>query len=307
MFIISLDYYIDNDMQKLKKIIILNTIALFVMIIRISINEPLLYSLKRVDYFGYSVGFYKNNLGFSLAFDFLLLFYLFIKEKKIKYISIMVFLLYIILLSNSRKALIFPVLFIIFYLFFSMVKRNNLNIKKATLLLSIFAGALILIILIPELKERFISALQTFSKDDNVGDLSAIERRFYRYTAIDLFLKNPILGTGIYGFASYLVEINYSHIAYSHSNWLELLSTLGVIGYFLYYKFYLKLFTISYKNHQTKYGLYVAIFILLLFAFEYVFVSYYILYVQVIVLLLFKIINIENSNYGKNFIKEENL
>ena len=34
-------------------------------------------------------------------------------------------------------------------------------------------------------------------------------------------------------------EINYSHIAYSHNNFTELLCTLGIIGFVIYYSYWL--------------------------------------------------------------------
>ena len=288
LFILSLDNYIKTDENRIFKLIKINTLALIIMIFRIAMKEPFIYSLNRIDYFGYSIGFYKNNLGLSLAFNIMLLIYTYIRTKNKKYLLFIPLFMYVILLSNSRKSLIFPILCIIIFLILNSIKNNKLKTKNLLLIISVMLLVLLAVNSIPEIKTRFQSALNTFSSDIMAGDESAIERRFYRNTSVELFKEKPILGFGVNGFAQYLNSIDYSHVAYSHNNWLELLSTLGVVGFCIYYYQYLYIFNKLFKYRTDINGLYLIIFVIGLFILDYILVSYYILNNQFILLIIFK-------------------
>jgi len=70
-------------------------------------------------------------------------------------------------------------------------------------------------------------------------DGSTYERLYFMRTAWQLFLKHPVFGVGLNNFAAYLSVIGYHNAVYSHCGFLELLSTLGVIGCLIYYSMYL--------------------------------------------------------------------
>ena len=73
-------------------------------------------------------------------------------------------------------------------------------------------------------------------------------------------------------------KINYSHVAYCHNNQLELLSTLGIIGFIIYYSIYAMILIRSFKNLKKERNIdniLPFIFIITLIVFEYGIVSYY--------------------------------
>ena len=69
------------------------------------------------------------------------------------------------------------------------------------------------------------------------ADNSTAMRMVFISAAWKEFLKHPILGIGLDGFR----YINPYEFTYSHNNYVELLSELGVVGCFLYYSIWIKL------------------------------------------------------------------
>lgn len=66
--------------------------------------------------------------------------------------------------------------------------------------------------------------------------------------AVDAFLSAPVLGIGLDNFRF----ISEPHFTYAHSTQLELLSTLGVIGFLLYYWFHAFLAVRAWKNRRNN-------------------------------------------------------
>ena len=130
-----------------------------------------------------------------------------------------------------------------------------------------------------------------------VSDLSVNERSFFRKNAIKLFLHNPVMGIGINNFAAYMKKIGYSHVAYSHCNFTEILSNLGIFGFIIYYFIYfyiIKKAIILLPRKKNKTVLYYSlILIVILLIFEYGFVSYYLFEIQIQIFICYLLVNIE--------------
>ena len=82
--------------------------------------------------------------------------------------------------------------------------------------------------------ESFMYSINGVSVE-KTGDISTYERQFYMEKGTELFKKNIVVGYGGNNFKTHMREIGYSHIAYSHNNYVELLCTLGITGFILYY------------------------------------------------------------------------
>ena len=67
------------------------------------------------------------------------------------------------------------------------------------------------------------------------ADESTLERLRFQSLAIEGFAESPMVGHGINSFAARMLEIGYSHVAYSHCNYTEILFCFGLIGMVLYY------------------------------------------------------------------------
>lgn len=82
---------------------------------------------------------------------------------------------------------------------------------------------------------RLERGLTSLSDSEKVIDGSLSERRYFRQYAMQMFFKRPLFGYGANGFVTEMENIGYWYPAYSHCNYTEILSTLGIIGFVLYY------------------------------------------------------------------------
>lgn len=209
---------------------------------------------------GSAIGLWKNDIGLGFVLSAILAWTLYVNEKesnkrleRVLYSISSVAFTVIAFLSGSRKAAIMIVLAVIIYVFVS--ERNKITKKiifKRTLqILAIVVVVIALFnfimtneVLYHILGER-IEAMLMYSQL-GTGDESAEERNYYIAQAIELWKMRPLLGVGSNGFVSYLRQIGYSHVAYSHNNFTEILTTTGIVGFFLYYFFPVK--TLIRKN-----------------------------------------------------------
>lgn len=194
---------------------------------------------------GTSLGLSSNIVGMRLAIgSFICLYFINIKDKHKKlYMFLLIIFSFFCLFTGSRKAVLMLVI--------GLSSYEILVSKGISFFLRCVFAVLILITFVHfifnntylynVLGKRFESMI---SQIENTGqtDASVIERNFYIKEAMELFKNKPILGVGGNNFAAYMELINYKHVAYSHNNFTELLSTLGIIGFILYYSAWLSVF-----------------------------------------------------------------
>ena len=99
---------------------------------------------------------------------------------------------------------------------------------------------------------------------DKTNDGSYMERSEMKKIGLELWTKRPSIGWGIHGFAYKYKYIN--KIFYSHCDYVELLSCLGIIGTFLFYYPYAKILfrcTPFTKARLNYYGSFFLAFLLL--------------------------------------------
>ena len=202
---------------------------------------------------GTVVGMNPNFLGFRLAIGAMIALFFTYKNRKennrigiIKYLILFIIISILVLFSGSKRALIIlGVGFTCMELFNS--KGRKLIFKVITILCIGITVALSMFYnnkLYTTIGKRVEKFVWTIVKGDAVNisdkDTSLVERTFYVDEAIKLFVENPILGCGGNNFRTKMREISYKHVSYSHNNFVELLSTLGIIGFLIYYAFVVK-------------------------------------------------------------------
>lgn len=290
--------------------LIINLIFLFDLSLLIDSKEKLIVFVKKyafslvyalimlllferdMSYYGRSIGFNRNLLAISYAFGIAFLVLLIQKKyTKKKYGILMFVYLIIIFVTGSRKGILLAFILLIGFLITNMGFNKRKIFRNFLIIIVVLFSSFVVIKSNSELDHRMQDLFNSF-QGETVQDKSVIERNYYKKTAIELFKKEPIIGIGIYGFAGYMEKIGYSHIAYAHTNWLELLCTVGIIGFILYYSQYFFIFKKSIKifdnkNIETYLPL---VSIITLFIFEYGFVSYFELIIQVILFILYKLI-----------------
>lgn len=274
LVVFSIIQYVGDSKEKIIKVFKMYIIFLLYMsfiLILFEKNKP------GTSLYGEAVGLYFNSIAHMLAIGCFLSYYIFRKEKKSLYLVFILIFYYIIFLTGSRKGLLFPIISIlgieIFY--------RKISLKKILKLITIFLVAILICTIILNINEdiqKRINNLFLSVMGQNVEDKSVKERRFYRETAKELFKENPLKGIGGGCFAAYMEQINYSHVAYSHNNYLELLSTLGILGFSIYYTNYAIILGISLKNAKKSRNIDIILplaFIVIFTIFEYGIVSYY--------------------------------
>lgn len=276
-----------DDINSCLKLIVF---SLIYTTMRLIIKTPLnAWGTERI---GDAIGLYSNTLGLRLSIGVLICLYLIhdilksnlYKRKKIFIIFYMFFLILFIivaLFSGSKKALILIILGIFL---FEVISSKGLKSIIKVLGALIIGGVIIFIIFNNEklysvigrrLEKTILTMQGNASSKDTDGSL--VERTYYIKQALGLFVNNPIVGVGGNNFVSYMRQIGYKHVAYSHNNYTELLATLGIIGFAIYYIFWAKLLIkliLNYKKHNLDQDLLFIIIILLLLVLDYANVSY---------------------------------
>lgn len=254
-----------KDKEDIDKILKIYIYSIIYMIIVLVIKTPTRdWGTYRI---GQTIGLWKNSIGLYLAYAALFSIYFHTTEKsKIKKVIwnlISILMIFLTIISGCRKALLMIPAGIIIYIF--LKQKKQLSIKK---LLKIM-GAIVIIPVILYISFKFIikndflynaigerveSGINVLFNDGEEQSLG--EREFYIKEATMLFVNNPILGYGSNGFVTHMREISYSHIAYCHNNFLEILSTLGIIGFIIYYYMQIKLIYMLFKHRMLNKNLY---------------------------------------------------
>ena len=107
-------------------------------------------------------------------------------------------------------------------------------------------------------------------------DASLEERTLLKQLAIKAFNEKPILGWGINNFSNYS-ENNLGPFLYAHCNYLELLSSLGIVGTFIYYIGYIYIIIKALKKVKKNdtFSIYILSFMIMNLISDYETVNYY--------------------------------
>ena len=129
---------------------------------------------------------------------------------------------------------------------------------------------------------RQISSFNLADAQSFEGDSSTKWRLIFFATAFQLFLENPVFGIGLDGFKTI-----FAADLYSHSNILEVASTLGMFGVFFYYYFVGRLWLclVSIPTFGRVAALLILIFL------EFTMVSYFERFYLIVIVLLMKFAN----------------
>ena len=237
---------------------------------------------SRLNAFSSGTGLHFNSVAQILAFSIILAFWFvlnyraYLGKKHTWVYGVYIVAAYLMIVwSGSRKSILMPIVGMLLILVFGEYGIQK-KIRYFIIFFLVILAAGYVVISNNALFARFIDLYTTMFKGA-ATDVSEIERKYYRETAWMLFKKSPILGFGADGFMEYLKQIGYSHIAYCHNNWLEILSAYGVVGGFLYYWYYVHAIVKLKKKAllQQRMGVVLLSIVIVLFVFEYGIVTYY--------------------------------
>lgn len=201
--------------------------------------------------------FYSYNLLISICFLTLCL----IKplsnklSKKSLNIFIWIFLMICIFMNGTRKLLVAPFIFGVIVLIILYNKRPLRLIKwiggSIILVITVYFVITTNHILYDAIGERITSFLLYLQTGDRAADASAYTRDQMKSLAWNLFIKYPISGIGANAFQEVYGDI-YGVYLYSHNNYLEILCNQGIIGFIIYYGWYLYALLVTFKKAIRK-------------------------------------------------------
>lgn len=271
---------IDISAYKIGKYFVMGTviISIYILFAEVGVRRvnnrygEIVFSKEYGEYITYSY-----NLIISMCF----IIYNYIFNCKTKKEKIITFLLanmtfIFILLSGTRKAIIIPIMFAIMIAFIKE-RQNALKIIKYSTIFLLVLVFIYYIIMEVDIFYNFIGYRMEslISFNSSMQDNSMIERSLMRHYSWELFLEKPLLGHGAGTFRDYFVQISGKYL-YSHNNHLEILSTLGIIGYVVFYggliNILLKLYKLIIKGDKISIGFFS--FILIQMFLDYGTVSY---------------------------------
>ncbi len=221
-----------------------------------------------------------NGVAFLVFCAELMAFYEFYSRgKKLYVVLILIFLLFIIL-SGSRKAAFAAVAAPLMFVFLSTYKKNYiLNI----FLVLALAVVVVLYVFTDEnayntIGKRFVSMFTFwFENRTHKVDNSLYMRAYYVEMAKEMFSESPIIGKGMGNFVRIIDALYDVDGVYSHNNYWQILSELGVVGFILYYSFYLVTIVRLMKNYivnKSRMSLMFLTFMILLVVLETGLVTY---------------------------------
>jgi len=196
-----------------------------------------------------------NSLGLKMVYaTFALIYLMFFIIKKLKtyhfILSLMTFYLFFeaILLSGSRKsALSFAVLVIVVLTVLLINRYKKISLKSLVLPLAILS--VVIYFLAPILLAGTVLGDRFQDLEESGGVQSDIRYRMYKF-GLELFYDNPVMGVGLNNYREYFYTGQYSH-----SDYIESLSSTGLVGFILYQLSYLILLVksmISFLKSKSK-------------------------------------------------------
>lgn len=278
-----------KDIETIFKIILASLIfAGLLLISRTTVSE---WGTKRA---GLEIGLDENSLGMRMAIGIIVSFYFAINKKGKKYDLMLFFFGLLVIFSGSKKAIIMAVAGCLsLYLFSKKVKNIFYYIPRFAIMifaLFIVGYAVFNIPLFYNiLGVRLERTLNFFLSGKRTFDHSTSERLYYISVAKQLFMKHPLLGVGLNNFKIYLSTI-YDHVAYSHCNYWELLSCLGIIGTAIFYSFHCKLLVsliTLFKSKRNSMHVLMTVIMILFLVMDYANVSFMSIFQYIVICLIY--------------------
>ena len=206
----------------------------FIACVIVLISERHLIGISRLGTFSYGAGPTFGSvasLGVALSFFFV---QCQMKFFKLYYLALF-FFLFAIAVSASRQ----PLACALIYILVISVLKQKISILKL-FKYGLICAALTLFVSFMILKIDFLYDIIGYRVEQffEGNDGSNVEREIMRSFAMSLFMANHICGVGIHGFAV-LFGKYYGWSVWSHCGFTEILSCYGIIGFVLFYRYFL--------------------------------------------------------------------
>ena len=222
----------------------------------------------------------SNTLGMCAAFAIMINLYLLLSKKiSLWTVTLLFFGMVVVIASGSRKALVSLFLGIFLFFLVRSLRKNQQTLPLFRFLIALpvvaFIGYQILRLPIFSGIMKRMEGMFNIVVGGTV-EKSAMIRMSLVQLGLELFKRHPLLGVGIDNPRLYTYEV-VGETYYLHNNYMEILSSGGIVGFISYYWIYVKLL-ISYIRRRDfddlQYCICFVLLILLLIM-DYGMVSYY--------------------------------
>lgn len=203
-------------------------------------------------------------------------------HKKLAY-PIAFYLVFMVIITGSRKSTIIVLLGIL--LLSVLLTQRRYRFLRLLITLGAVLLILYLIMTVPELYavlgRRFDSMLGFFNNTEE--DYSMTLRLTFMRVAKDIFMENFFFGVGIINFHVVLGTLMNSS-TYAHNNYYELLADLGLVGFVLYYSYYVYVAIATFRRALlgSQYAKLMLTLILAILLCDFGIISFYTIQVNVI-------------------------
>ena len=200
-----------------------------------------------------SIGINENGFGkIGMGMSWLFLYVCHkVRWRKPLWIVLLATVTLVAFLSGSRRVVISLAIYAAGYMLFEYPSKDAFKLAGKILgALIVLVAMYVVIINVDVLYSTIgnrIESLLMYLFADGEADGSTFSRMNMQGMALEMFREHPLLGAGINAF-KYHVYYN----TYSHSNFTELLSGLGLVGFGLYYIPIIIMFKIAFQSWQKK-------------------------------------------------------
>lgn len=239
----SISIFVDTvgDLERLMKLYIAACVVIVVLEFSVTPFSKWSHGLMGRNFSGFNV----NDFGIMMFFAETFSFYFFYEKKKKLYFPLAVIFVVLALSTSCRKAffcsLLAPVLVVMLSFYKKRYIRNLLLIVAVIGVVAVFVMSNEDFYLI--VGRRIESMFEyLFNNQTASVDGSMYERAGFITVAKSLFAESPVFGNGIDNFAVLASRRFGVRQTYSHNNYWQLLSELGIVGFIIYYSMYVYCF-----------------------------------------------------------------
>lgn len=179
-----------------------------------------------------------NNYTTIICMPCVLAFYFAIVDNQRKFYIPAIILLTILLIGGSRKNIIVTPIIALLFTFFA--GNGTEKLKKIILLILLLVAGLYLLMTVPvleQIKKAMLGMIGGFWEDSETQvDESTLERMYLMEQGIQVWKEHPFLGVGWNNYRYYNDAQRYAH-----NNYVEMLASLGIVGFLLYYAIFLRI------------------------------------------------------------------
>lgn len=288
LMITSVSIYVDNmrDLNRILSLFLGGT----VIIVLLELYATGIDGLQSGGFGSRFSGCNPNDITVWMDFACAIAFYrAYIEGKKYMYL-VSAGLIAVCAFSGSRKGLIVAIAAPLMIVFLSIRKKNYILRIILALILVMLALSVIMEndVLYSIIGKRIESMVNYYNGSGKDGSITL--REYFISVAKEMFRESPLIGKGMGNFSQMLARDYGVGAYYSHNNYWQLLSELGLIGCFIYYAMYAYCTIILLKMYftsQNKMSVLMLTTIAVMFALDTGIVSYCSKFAQLIIVIVY--------------------